>query len=85
MSEHLKQNPALRGGSINLTDQYIPIEDIPAKNFPAVSKIVSRGNKVRVQDCLFEVISMNDARGTVTFRLAGVFPSKVEEVTTSGN
>jgi hypothetical protein len=65
---------------MNPTDRYIPIEDFPKDSLPPVSQIVSRGNKVRVQDCLLEVASTNDAKGTVTFRLAGVFPAKVETV-----
>lgn len=64
---------------MNLTDQYIPIEAIPAENFPKVSQIVRPGNKVRVNNTLWEVISTNDKKGTATMRLAGVFP-KAEEV-----
>lgn len=64
---------------MNLTDQYIPVEKIPKSNLPPVSKIVSRGNKVRVQNTLWEVISTNDSKGTATFRMAGVFPNDEDE------
>lgn len=63
---------------MNLADRYIPIEDIPAENFPKVSQIVRPQNKVRVNNTLWEIVSTNDRKGTATMRLAGVFP-RVEE------
>lgn len=69
---------------MNFADKYIPIEDIPAENFPKVSQIVRPQNKVRVNNTLWEVISTNDKKGTATMRLAGVFP-KVENEKVEAN
>lgn len=61
----------------NPTDQFIPVKDLPEGMEPVLSRIVSVGAKARVKDCLLEVTSINDAKNTVTFRLAGVFPRLV--------
>jgi len=65
---------------MNLADRYIPVEELLKVQIPPVSQIITRGNKVRVQNTLWEVVSTNDKNGTASIRLAGVFPAKVETV-----
>ncbi len=54
-------------------DRYIPIEDLPKEMIPPISRLVANKAKVRVKDCLLEVVSINDRKQTVTFRVAGFF------------
>ncbi len=64
-------------------DQYIPVADLPTEMVPLVSALVNKGAKARIKDCLLEVHSINDKNGTVTFKFAGIFASKVGD--NSGN
>jgi hypothetical protein len=64
-------------------DQYIPVADLPSNMVPLLSMLVGLGAKARIKDVLLEVDSINDKKGTVTFKFAGIFASKVAD--NSGN
>lgn len=55
-------------------DQYIPVEHLDSWQQPVPSELIPNASKIRVKDTLLEQISCNDGKGTVTFRIAGVFP-----------
>jgi hypothetical protein len=46
---------------------------------PHLSMLVGLGAKARIKDVLLEVDSINDKKGTVTFKFAGIFASKVAD------
>jgi len=55
-------------------DRYVPLLDIPDGDKLSVASLVPVKSKIRVGAFLFEAISVNDGKQTVTFRLTGFFP-----------
>lgn len=61
-----------------MTEDYIPTEDIP-ENMVSVSNLFTNGEMFRKKDALFEVISCNDSKRTVTLKFVGGFVKREEE------
>lgn len=57
-------------------DRYIPIDDVAGNCVMTPSEIVPKDAKIRVKDYLLQSVSTNDAKGTVTFKIVGVFLPK---------
>ena len=55
-------------------DRYIPLLDVPDADKLSVSALVPVKSKIRVGAFLFEAISTNEGKQTITFRLTGFFP-----------